>query len=100
MGDYIEVDTTTLGTDISEMETVLTSLRNEMTLAFDSVKELDGMWHGPANQAFNQQFENDKLIFDEVCEAVEGIIESMKNAKDAYDKCEAAVSEQINSIRI
>lgn len=100
MSDYIEVNIRTLEQDVKEMENTLKLVRNDMNDMFNSVKELDTMWDGPANQAFNQQFQTDKQVFEELCAAVDEIIDSMKNAKESYSKCEAEVSEEINRIKV
>ena len=100
MADYVEVKTSTLGQDTEELESTLALVRKAMKDMFNAVTELDGMWDGPANKAFNQQFAKDHQVFEEVAEAVNGIIDSMKNAKTLYEKCEATVSNEIDRIRI
>lgn len=100
MADYIEVNISTLEQDIKDMGIAVEQIRKDMADMFESVSELDTMWDGPANQAFNQQFVLDKQIFEEICGAVEGIIDSMKNAQESYLRCEAAVSEEIERIKV
>lgn len=100
MADIIEINIGTLDTDIQEMQNELTALRNEMKLAFESVTALDAMWNGPANDAFNQAFQQDHQAMDDMCEIMDSLIDFMENARDEYRKCEAAVSAEIDSIRI
>jgi WXG100 family type VII secretion target len=100
MADYIEVNIQTLEQDTKDMESAVKQVRGDMDAMFNSVTELDSMWDGPANTAFNQQFNVDKQVFEELCAAIDGIIDSMKNAKDSYRKCEASVSEEIGKINI
>ena len=52
----IEMNTSTLAGDIESLEGLVNSLRSQMKKMFQSVEELDAMWDGPANAAFNQQF--------------------------------------------
>ncbi len=98
--NYIEVNISTLDQDIKSMEEKMKLIRSDMKAMFDSVTALDSMWDGPANAAFVRQFSIDKNIFDEVCNAVDGVTDSMNNAKDEYRKCESRVSEIVNQIRI
>ena len=100
MADYIEVNIQTLEQDIKDMEEALKLVESDMTSMFESVNALDTMWDGPANAAFNRQFLADKQPFEALCEAVDGIIDSMDNAKNSYRKCEATVKEEINRIKI
>lgn len=100
MADIIEINISTLGTDITNMRTELTNLRSEMDKAYASVAELDQMWNGPANDAFNQAFQADKQGMEEMCKIIESLIEYMENAEKEYRNCESAVSAEIDAIRI
>lgn len=100
MADYIEVNIQTLEQDVKDMEEALALVRTDMKNMFDSVTELDTMWDGPANTVFKHQFSVDKQTFETLCEAVDGILDSMDKAKDSYRKCEASVKDEINRIRI
>lgn len=100
MADYIEVDIASLERDVKELEETLTLIRNDMKFMFDTVKELDAMWDGPANEAFQRQFVNDRNLFEELCSAVEDIIDSMEDAGNAYRKCEVSVKEEIDKMQI
>lgn len=99
MADYIEVNVETLEMDIKIMQDTLKQVREDMKGMFDSVSELDTMWDGPANEAFIHQFGIDHQTFQSLCDSVDGIIDSMENAKDAYRKCEGAVKDEINRIK-
>lgn len=100
MADYIEVDIATLGQDIGELKEVLNSIRRDMQSMFESVRELDRMWEGPSNAAFNRQFDMDWRMMEVVCKAVEGVIDGMGNAKNSYLKCEMDVKMEVDQIRI
>lgn len=100
MADIIEINIGTLANDIEDMQTELKALRDEMKFAFDAVTELDSMWNGPANDAFNQKFQQDHEAMNEMCKTIDSLILFMENARDEYRKCEGAVSDEIDSIRI
>ena len=100
MEDYIEVNITALEQDTGELRETLKLVRDDMGAMFDTVQELDTMWDGPANEAFNKQFESDRQTLLALCKAVEDILGSMENAQGEYRKCEAGVREEIEKIRI
>lgn len=100
MADIIGINIGTLANDITQMQTEIQALRDEMGYAFDSVKELDAMWNGPANDAFNRAFEKDRQAMEEMCKILDSLVSYMENARDEYRKCEAAVSSEIDAIRI
>lgn len=100
MADYIEVNITALEQDTKELRETLKLVRDDMGAMFDTVQELDTMWDGPANEAFNKQFESDRQTLLALCKAVEDILGSMENAQGEYRKCEAGVREEIEKIRI
>ncbi len=100
MADFININIGTLANDIDSMQIELEGLRTSMKNAFDSVNELDQMWNGPANDAFNQAFLTDEQLMNDMCEIIQGLIGYMENARDEYRKCESLVSAEIDSIRI
>lgn len=100
MADIIEINISTLDGDIKSMQEEVAALEKEIEAAFNSVTELDAMWNGPANDAFNAAFLSDKTSMDEMCKTIHGLIGYMENARDEYRKCEAAVSAEIDAIKL
>ncbi len=100
MVDYMETDTGAMERDSGEMENALRLVRQDMKRMFEAVAELGGTWSGPANIALTRQFQRDEQTLEELCGAVEGIIDSMKNAGNAYSKCEAGVGLEIDRIQV
>ena len=100
MADIIEINIATLANDISNMQSEVKALRGDMKQTFDAVIDLDSMWNGPANAAFNKTFQQDHQAMEEMCGIIDSLIEFMENARDEYRRCEAAVSAEIDSIRI
>lgn len=96
----IEINIRTLDNDIGDMQNEVKALRDEMKQAFNAVTELDSMWNGPANDAFNRAFQQDNEAMEEMCRTIDSLIGFMENARDEYRKCEVAVSSEIDSIRI
>lgn len=100
MSDYMETDTGAMERDSKEMEDALRLVRQDMKRMFEAVEELGGTWSGPANIALTRQFQHDEQTLEALCRAVGGIIDSMKNAGNAYRKCEAGVGLEIDRIQV
>lgn len=100
MADIIEINIAALKHDIEEMKAKAEAVRKEMNRTFSQVKELDAMWDGPANDAFNRTFDSDRKKMEEMIEIINGLISYMENARDEYIRCEAAVSGAVDAIRL
>ncbi len=100
MADYIEIDISTLSQELQKLENALHLIRKEEKQMFTAMQELNQMWEGLANTIFTQQFERDRLVFDDMCEAVENIAKSIENAIDSYRRCEVSVKDEIDRIKI
>ena len=100
MADYIEVDISALDQDVKDLAETLEMVRKDMNDMFGAIKELDAMWEGPAHDVFALQFEADRQVFNNLCDTVDSIIDSMDNAKSDYRKCEANVRGEIDKIKI
>lgn len=100
MGNEITVNTWTLSGDIETLQQQLNVIRADMDKMYEAVRVLDGMWDGPANQAFNVQFNSDRNDMLELCNIVQKIIDCMEYAKKEYNSCEADVGSIVASIAI
>lgn len=99
-GTEIATNTDTMGVDIDVLENALKNARAQLTKMFDEVRALDTMWDGPANEEFNRQFATDFANGNELCDTVQSIIDSVRNARTEYIKCEQEVNSIIGSISI
>ena len=100
MGNEITVNTWTLSSDIETLQQQLNVIKTDMDKMYDAVRVLDSMWDGPANQAFNVQFNSDRNDMLELCNTVQKIIDCMEYAKKEYNSCEADVGSIVASIAI
>ena len=100
MGQEISINTSTLSGDIDKLQQQLNIIRNDLSKMYQAVHTLDTMWYGPANAAFNMQFNKDKNDMTELCNTVQRIIDCMEYAKKEYNSCEGEVSGIIDSIAI
>lgn len=99
-GTEIATNTDTMGADIDVLEAALKNARDQLDKMFTEINELDTMWDGPANSEFNAQFAIDYETGKALCDTIESIIESVRNARTEYIKCENEVSGIISSIKI
>lgn len=100
MGQEISINTSTLATDIETLQQRLKEIRDDLAKMYNAVHVLDSMWDGPANAAFNIQFNKDREDMTELCNTIQKIIDCMDYAKKEYNSCEVEVSSIINSISI
>lgn len=96
----IATNTNTMSNDIEELRAILDKSKKLMDNVMGQMAELDAMWDGAANEAFNLQIRNDQAFANEVFEAINDFIDCMNYAKNEYNKCENEVSEIIGTIRI
>lgn len=99
-GQEIAVNTSTLASDIADLQDALVNARKQLQDMFEQVEELDAMWDGPANEEFRKQFVNDHENAQELCVTVESIIQCMQYAREQYDLCENDVNGIIAAINI
>ena len=100
MGQQITINTSTLSRDIEVLQQQLNVVKSDLNKMYHAVRVLDNMWDGPANQAFNDQFNHDRSDMMELCNTVQNIINCMEYAKQEYNSCEADVSNIVASISI
>ncbi len=100
MNREIAINTNTLQGDIDKLNEKLTQVRKSIDEAYTATHELDMMWDGPANIAFQAAFKKDQKDMEEMCNIIEKMIASMSMSKTEYEKCESDVNTIIDSIRI
>ena len=88
----IAVNTATLARDTAQLTTLLARLEKD--------KELNRMWQGPSNQAFNDQFKTDCTSLDNLCRTIREMIGAMENAKREYDQCDNRVNALVSALKI
>ena len=97
---FIEIDTNPLSSDIQTMIEQVTQVEHQTDRMFDAMAELDRMWDGAANAAFNQQFQIDNEYMKNLCTEVRHLIDCMKYAKEHYEQCEEEVYRSVAAIRL
>lgn len=98
--NIIQIDTNRLNSTISDMDVNMNNMNTLINQIYSEIAELDGMWDGSANNAFNVQFQKDSEEFKRICNEISKFIDKMEFAKTEYNKCENKVDEIVRSIRI
>ena len=96
----IAVDTAILSRDIGRLESLLTRLESGRRKMTQEIQELNTMWQGPSNQAFNIQFQTDCGCLENMCKTIREMIQAMEQAKTEYDLCDNKVKEMIVALRV
>lgn len=100
MAEKIKINTQTLQNDITAVQKDLNQVKKKIQDMQSEVKEMNQMWTGEANKAFNKAFNDDIKAMLQICKSIEGIISYENKAKTEYRGCENRVSEKIDSMKV
>ncbi len=98
--DRIQVDTNRLREETEKLDQCRTDLSAQIKRLYDDVGQLNTMWTGKANAAFNDQFRLDQQTLEEICQALQKFINDMNVAAVEYDRCDREIGELVASVRI
>ena len=96
----IAVNTATLARDTAQLTTLLARLEKDKAKMVQEIQELNRMWQGPSNQAFNDQFKTYCTSLDNLCRTIREMIGAMENAKREYDQCDNRVNALVSALKI
>ncbi len=96
----IEVNTGTLKNDVSSIEEELQGAAKGAERLETVLTQLEGMWDGPAKQAFAAAVRDDLGRLRELVKAMQTLTEKTGEAREEYDKCEIAVEQVVSSIKV
>ncbi len=100
MANGIEIETESLASDIQSMTQAVEELEGQTKEMYQLMEELDQMWDGPANEAFQAQFAADHEEMERFCRALREMIGEMEYARRAYEQCEEEVYEAVTAIQM
>jgi len=95
----IRTDTEKLGSTESSVREQVKAIKDALKKMGEDVAALNAMWTGPANQAFNETFQNDIQELSGICDEIEGVADFEKDAREEYAKCERDVGTAIEFLR-
>lgn len=96
----IAVDTNLLQSDINNMRASLEKVKRKTESMFQEINALNGMWEGPAHEAFMRQFAADYQKMKELQGTIGKLIDCMQYADREYVTCENDIYSIINAVRI
>ena len=100
MADLIKVNTSRLDADLREIGDRIREIRKLVGDLQDHNRVLDGMWDGPASEAFKTSFAADIKALEEVIKMLDGINRYEDNAKNKYNQCEQKVGDLVSQIHV
>ena len=96
----IAINTVTLSRDIEQLQNLLNQLEKDRRKLAQEIQELNSMWQGPSNQAFNTQFKTDCTSFENLCKTIREMIQAMEHARTEYELCVNKVNGLVGALRI
>ena len=101
MADIIKVNTELLHKTTEAITTDLVSIRKDADELKIQIEEMNAMWIGDANKAFNAAFQGDVEALQTMSNNIDEIIVNYEiTAKKEYDTCETNVDSLISAIKI
>ena len=96
----IRVNTGSLSRTQSDVEGRIRSIEGKLAAMQADVSQMNGMWSGQANAAFNQTFMDDIQTLRNLCGQLGKLAGYEGKARTEYDSCEQKVSQLVAGIRI
>ena len=96
----IAINTVTLSRDIEQLQNLLNQLEKDRRKLAQEIQELNSMWQGPSNQAFNTQFKTDCTSYENLCKTIREMIQAMEHARTEYELCDNKVNGLVGALRI
>lgn len=96
----LKVNTDRMGQDIQSLQERLAQTRSHIVQIHQQMKALDGMWQGPAHDAYQRLFENEEQNMVELCNLFEQMIANLNTVRSNYDSCEQQVYQLVNALQI
>ena len=100
MASVIEVNTTTLKSDVAAIEDELQKISAAAERLLQTLHELESMWDGNAKRSFSAAVNSDIAQLKELVKAMRSFNGKTGEAREEYDKCENAVEQIVAAIRI
>ncbi len=98
--DRIQIDTNRLREETEKLDQCRVDLSAQVKRLYDDVAQLNTMWTGKANAAFNAQFHLDQQTLEEICQALQKFAGDLNTAAVEYDRCDQEIGELVASVQI
>lgn len=95
-----EVDTTQVADTRARLQAALDSVAESRTAMLQAIEALNGMWVGPAHDAYLTQFAADSEMTSGVIGEIQNLINLVDTARRSYDTCEQTVKDLVTAVVI
>lgn len=96
----LEVNTSSLANDRMAMEELLSRMQGVLDEIYTEEEELNAMWTGPSNQAFQDMFRQDQMRITEITKGMKEFLEKLEAVQHDYEECENAAADIVAAIRV
>lgn len=100
MNERIEIETSALNSDRSNMEDELRQIKEELNQLWEETDSLSGVWKGPAAIAYEGRVAQDMEEAVSLCGEIAEFIKCMDYASAEYNACERLVKGITDRIRV
>ena len=97
---YIKTDTDQMAGDIGQINESIANVKKSMNELALELEQLNEMWKGEANRAFQAQVVKDFDYMKQLVMKLEKFADNMEGAKRDYIRCENNVIDMVNNVRI
>lgn len=98
--NYFTVNTNAVTNTTSDLEVRIDNISKNLSAMYSSVQRLNTMWKGQANQSFNEQFQADYMVMEQMLKGLKDYKNSMDAAKKKYITCENSVQDLVRNIKV
>ena len=91
------IDTKEIRVVAGSVEDLAADYVRQVQALYQSGSELDKMWEGDANAAFNAQLGQDQPRFEAMNKVIGQYVQSLRDSADAYDSSEAEAVQTIGT---
>lgn len=94
----IGFDTDVLNNEIVQLRSDIDEARQLVEKTYIAMEELNATWEGEANRAYRTAFLQDQEDLKEICDIIEGIVESMQESNNDYQQTDEEVTNLIQTL--
>ena len=95
-----EIETNALKNDVNAANDVIAALKKNITQLQEAQKRLSSMWESPAKRELTAAVQTDINQLTQLVDTIRAFINTVSQAREEYDRCENAVGQLVNNIRV
>lgn len=95
-----DVETGQVNSMVQSFKETLNQVSQNRERMYQALEALNGMWDGPAHDAFTVQYQSDNQEMQQLIKELQTVAENISKARAEYDTCEQNVKSEIAAIQI